>query len=229
MSGRFQYTLVRSQRKTVALHITKDATLEVRAPLKTKKADIDRFVASKADWIRTHLEKASARLAERADFTLDYGSRVTLFGDEYPIAAGQGRAVKFDGVCVYVPPGLDAAQIKRAVIRLYRSIARESLSERAGHFAGLMGVVPACIKITGAKTRWGSCSGKNSINFSWRLVMADEDVVDYVVIHELAHVREHNHSPRFWAIVEAILPDYKARKRKLRLLQKRLASEDWDE
>jgi len=229
VSGEFQYTLVRSRRKTVALHITKDAALEVRAPLKTKKTDIDRFVASKADWILTHLEKASSRLAERADFTLNYGSRVILFGDEYPIAAGQGRGVRFDGFYVYVPPGLDAVQIKRAVIRLYRTIARESLNEGAGHFAGLMGVVPAGIKITGAKTRWGSCSGKNSINFSWRLVMADEDVVDYVVIHELAHIREHNHSPRFWAIVEAILPDYKARKRKLRLLQKRLAVEDWDE
>jgi len=228
MNGGFQYTIVRSRRKTVALHITKDAALEVRAPLNRSRADIDRFVASKENWIRAHFEKASAQSAERAAFTLDYGSEIVLFGDEYPIAAGHDRSVRFDGTCVYVPPDLDAGQIKQAVIQLYRAIARDALSERAEYFAGLMGVVPESIKISGAKTRWGSCSGKNSINFSWRLVMSDEDVVDYVVVHELAHISEHNHSQRFWAIVEGMLPDYKDKRQKLRRLQERLAAEDWD-
>lgn len=229
VSGELRYTLVRSSRKTVALHITKDAALEVRAPLKMKEADIDRFVDSKENWIRAHLEKAYARSIERADFSLDYGSRITLLGDEFPIAAGQGRSVRFNGTNVFVPPNLDPTQIKRAVVRLYRAIARDTLSERAEHFAGLMGVVPSGVRINGAKTRWGSCSGKNSINFSWRLVMADEDVVDYVVVHELAHISEHNHSPRFWSVVEGILPDYKARKWKLKKLQEKLAVEDWGE
>ena len=229
MSCEDRYTLVRSRRKTVAIYITKAAALEVRAPLKAKKADIDRFVASKESWIRTHLERASARLAKRAEFTLGYGSRIILFGGEYPIAASQVSGVKFDGTCVYVPPCLDTAQIKRAVVRLYRGIARDALTERAEYFAGLMDVTPAAIKINGAKSRWGSCSGKNSINFSWRLVMADEDIVDYIVIHELAHIIEHNHSPRFWSIVGSILPDYKDKRRNLKQLQEKLTTEDWGE
>ena len=224
-----QYKLVQSRRRTVAIHITKDAAVEVRAPLKMQNADIDRFVASKEQWIRAHLEMASARSAACTAFTLDYGDQITLFGQAYPVAAGKGRAVSFDGTTVFVPPDLDPAEIKRAVIRLYRAIAKHTLHKRNEHFAELMGVQPAGIKITGAKTRWGSCSGKNSINFSWRLVMADEDVIDYVVTHELAHIREHNHSPRFWATVEGVLPDYKARHKKLKLLQKKLAFEDWDE
>ena len=90
-----------------------------------------------------------------------------------------------------------------------------------------MSVTPSAVRINGAKTRWGSCSGKKSINFSWRLIMASDDVIDYVVVHELAHLLELNHSARFWAVVEKILPDCRERRKQLRELQKRLATEDW--
>jgi predicted metal-dependent hydrolase len=222
------YSLVRSRRKTIAIHITKDAAVQVRAPLKTPKSDIDRFVESKAQWVRTHLKNASMRLDAKATFALDYGSKIMLLGKEYPIAAVTGRSVRFDGTGVFIPPGLSSDEIKRAVVLLYKAIAKQTLSARAGRFAGLMGVAPAGIKITGAKTRWGSCSGKNSINFSWRLIMADEDVVDYVVVHELAHILEHNHGALFWGIVEVVLPDYIDRRRKLKSKQKKLALENWD-
>ncbi|MDR2568929.1 MAG: M48 family metallopeptidase, partial [Oscillospiraceae bacterium] len=75
---------------------------------------------------------------------------------------------------------------------------------------------------------WGSCSAKKSLNFSWRLIMADEDVIDYVVVHELAHLIEMNHSVRFWAVVERVLPDYRERQKWLRELQRKLNVEDWD-
>ena len=223
-----QYKLVRSRRKTVAIHISRDASVEIRAPLKMPAAQIDRFVASKEKWIHLHLEKAAVRSAARTGFALDYGGSITLFGIEHPILAGKGRGAGFDKAGVIVPGGLDADGIKRAVVKLYRTIARDTMAERTNRFAGLMGVAPSGIKITGAKTRWASCSGKNSISFSWRLVMADEDVIDYVVVHELAHIFEHNHSPRFWAIVESMLPDHKARQKKLKLLQNKLAAENWD-
>jgi len=96
------------------------------------------------------------------------------------------------------------------------------------HYAGLMSASPTAVKINGAKTRWGSCSAKKSLNFSWRLVMADDSVIDYVVVHELAHITEMNHSARFWAIVAGVLPDYKERQKQLKALQKRLNAEDWE-
>jgi len=91
-----------------------------------------------------------------------------------------------------------------------------------------MNVSPASVKVNGAKSRWGSCSGKNSVNFSYLLITAADGLIDYVITHELAHTKEHNHSGRFWAIVGDALPDYKERRRALRELQKRLASEGWE-
>lgn len=224
-----QYKLIRSRRKTVAIHISRDAALEVRAPLKMTIAEIDEFIASKEQWISAHLEKASAQSAARSAFTLDYGSQITLLGKAYSIMAGQTRRVSLSETGVMIPPGLSAVEVKRAVIMLYRAVAKDDLIDRTRRIAQMMGVKPAGIKITGAKTRWGSCSGKNNINFAWRLIMAGDKIIDYVVVHELAHISEHNHSPRFWAVVEGMLPDYKDRRRELRLLQKKLAIEDWDE
>lgn len=228
MNNIITYTLIRSRRKTVAIYIRDNASVEVRAPLKMPISDIGRFVDSKSNWIRSNLERVSHNLAARSSFTLTYGDKITLLGAEYPIRAGHGRSMGFDGSGVFILPRLNDDEVKQAVIRIYKRIAKASLRERAEHFAGLMGVTPASIKITSAKTRWGSCSGKNNISFSWRLVMTSGFAIDYVIVHELAHIIEHNHSPRFWAIVERILPDYKLRQKELKLFQEKLTAQNWD-
>lgn len=120
------------------------------------------------------------------------------------------------------------AQIKSACVQIYRMLAKRDLTEKTLDFAKQMSVMPTAVKINNAKTRWGSCSSKKSLNFSWRLIMADDDVIDYVVVHELAHITEMNHSARFWSIVEGVLPDYRKRKTKLKELQRRLNGEDWE-
>ena len=171
----FPYTITRSRRKTLAIHVAKDATVEVRAPLRLPKTDIERFVAQKQAWI----EKAVHKMRERKDNA---------------VVIGEARESEL------------------------RDKAAAVIPERVAFYAKLMGVTPAAVKINGAKTRWGSCSGKNSLNFSWRLMLCEPDAVDYVVVHELAHIREHNHSPRFWAVVAEVLPDYKARRKMLREL-----------
>jgi len=111
--------------------------------------------------------------------------------------------------------------------QIYRLKAKEYIPSRVKEISKSMGVTPATIKINGAKTRWGSCSSLKSINFSWRLMMAEDAVIDYVVVHGLAHLIEMNHSPRFWAIVERIVPDYKERQIQLKNLQKKLSVENW--
>jgi hypothetical protein len=189
------YILTRSKRKTVALHI-RDGTVEIRAPLKTPKRDIDKFISSKEKWIVDKLALSNERMKQRESFSLDYGDTVLYRGKQYPIMAKDG--------------------------------GRRDLTEKALGFAKQMSAIPAAIKINGAKTRWGSCSGKKSLNFSWRLIMAEDDVIDYVVVHELAHITEMNHSPRFWSVVESVLPDYRERRIKLKALQRRLSCEDWE-
>ncbi len=103
-------------------------------------------------------------------------------------------------------------QEREALVRL----AMERLPGRVTHFAAIMGLYPAGITITGARTRFGSCSGKNRICFSWRLMQYPEEAVDYVVVHELAHIRHKNHSPAFYACVEQVLPDWRERRQMLK-------------
>jgi predicted metal-dependent hydrolase len=221
------YTLIRSKRKTVAIYI-KGRSVEIRAPLRMPKSDINKFVAAKENWIADKLAASSDQAARRECFSLEYGDSVTYRGRQYPIIAKDGSRIGFDSVNFYMPPDLTTEQIKSACVQIYRKLAKRDLAERIAGFAERMSVVPAAIKINGAKTRWGSCSAKKNLNFSWRLMMAGDDVIDYVVVHELAHITEMNHSKKFWAVVESILPDYRERRLKLKVLQQKLNTENWE-
>ena len=97
-----------------------------------------------------------------------------------------------------------------------KAIARRILPEKVEKYSKIMGIIPEHVSINSAKTRFGSCSGKNRLNFSCRLMQYPEDAIDYVVVHELAHIKHHNHSKQFWALVEKYMPDYKERKNLLK-------------
>ena len=227
MNEPMTYKLIRSNRKTIAIHITKDAKVEVRAPFKAKQKEIDQFISLKRGWIEKHLKRISEVQEDRQNFELNYGDHLRLMGEKVPLVARAGDKVGFDGQCFYLPPRFPPDEIKLAVIGLYRQIAKQVLTDRTFAYAKDMRLQPTAVKVNSAKTRWGSCSNKGSINYSWRLIMAEEEIIDYVIVHELAHLKELNHSPRFWAIVESILPDYKKRQKKLKEFQKEIASENW--
>jgi len=221
------YTLSRSKRKTLSLYV-RSGKVEVRAPVEVSKSEIDKFVVSKEKWITDQLEKANERQEQRGKFTLNYSDMVLYGGKGYPIVAKPGGRVGFDGERFYMPPDLPPDRIKYACVQIYRLLAKRDLTNKVLDFAKRMEVEPHAVKINGAKTRWASCSGKKSLNFSWRLMMAEDDVVDYVVVHELAHITELNHSERFWAIVRGMLPDYMERQKRLKVLQKKLSMENWE-
>ncbi len=167
--------VIRSKRRTLALEITADLRVVVRAPRWCPSWEIERFVASHEGWIARHLETQRAR-AERA-------------------AERQ------------VTPEEEA--------RL-RSLAAEVIPARVAHYSAMMGLNPTGVRITGAQKRFGSCSSKNSLCFSWRLMQYPPEAIDYVVVHELAHIRHHNHSAAFHALVESYLPDHRERRALLR-------------
>jgi predicted metal-dependent hydrolase len=221
------YTLTRSNRRTCAIYIRTGA-VEVRAPLTLSQAAIDRIVNRKADWIARKLAESRTQTDQRSSFVLHYGDNVLYRGREYPITAKPGNQAGFDGASFWMPPDLPPERIKAICALTYRLCAKQTLPKKAADFARRMDVMPASVRINGAKTRWGSCSTKKNVSFSWYLMMADDEIIDYVVIHELAHLTEMNHSPRFWAIVAGVLPDYKARQARLKLLQQRLRTENWD-
>ena len=220
------YTLVRAKRKTVSIRI-RNGSVEVRAPLKYPLSEIDRFVSLKEKWIIDKLVISQKQKGMKEAFSVNYGDKIYLLGAALPIIEKDGLQAGFDGGCFYLPPNLEPDHVKEICVEVYRRLAESYLATRVAIFADFMGTKPTAVKISGAKKRWGSCSSRKSLNFSWRLIMASEDIIDYVIVHELAHLTQMNHSRKFWAIVESMLPDYRDRKKELCKLGKRLAEEDW--
>jgi predicted metal-dependent hydrolase len=212
------YVLVRSRRRTVGLEVRPDATLVVRAPTRTPVWFVESLLREKVGWIEDKLAKAGSHvsLLPRHDFLT--GERFPYLGREWPfvVVAFQKTPLTFDEKTGF---SLDMAAFDRGEVvfeEWYRARARELLAERVHHYAPLVGVSLPRLRITGAERRWGSCSTTGTISFAWRLIMAPMDVLDYVVVHELAHRREMNHSTRFWAVVASVLPDYDTRRRWLK-------------
>ena len=225
-----EYKLTRSKRKTMAIKINRDSSLEVRAPINLSKKKIDEFVNSKEKWIAKHTKEISEKYKLKKEFTLNFGDYVTVRGEKACIHIIEGNISKYDEEkkIFYISKTANSHQIKEILIELYKLIAKAYIYQRVVFFAKQMNVSPTNIRITSAKTRWGSCSGKNSVNFSWRLIMADDKTIDYVIIHELAHIKQHNHSSNFWKIVESVMPDYKKQKEKLKMLSEKLSKENWN-
>ena len=161
------YQLIRSDRKTIALQLTPQGELIVRAPRRMKKAEIDTFVLSKTDWIEKHRQVLSQTPAM---------------------------------------PRFTPEEINALADR-----ALAELPGRVAHFAKIVGVTYGGITIRNQRSRWGSCSSAGNLNFNCLLMLAPPEVRDYVIVHELCHRKEMNHSPAFWAEVEKVLPDYQER------------------
>ena len=167
------YELSRSDRRTVALEVTREGRVLVRAPRRMTRKDIDSFVAKHQDWLEIHLAKQKNWQAA------------------HPEPTPQEQQTLIDK-------------------------AKAILPEKVARYAAIMGLQPSGITITGARTRFGSCSPKNRLCFSWRLMAYPEEAIDYVVVHELAHIVHRNHGPEFHALVERILPDHRKRRAMLK-------------
>ncbi len=209
-----EYTLMRTDRRTVAIRILADGTVEVRAPRRLSKKAIENFIFEKKDWIEKHRQEILSRKPE------DIQSRRILFkGEWYDMQPTDRDIVGFDGQCFYASPSLTAEELVTGMEALMKKLAKQYLVPQTMQKAVEMGLCPQKIGITSAKTKWASCTGATNINFSWRLMAAPPDVIDYVIVHELCHMTEMNHSNRFWALVERQCPDWKALRDKLPTVQ----------
>ena len=218
------YQLIRSKRKTVAIEIKQDGTVQVKAPNRLPLRYIEQFIQEKQGWIQQHVQQITQWKEQKQRFSIQPGDTMLLLGREYPVQLG--NQVCFWKNNFYVPK-MEFAALQPKLIQLYRELAHQTILPRVEWFAKQMGLIPASVKISSAKKRWGSCSGTNRINFSWRLVMAPLPTVDYVVVHELCHMIEHNHSAAFWKLVAQIVPDYPEQKQRLAELSYRLLQENW--
>jgi hypothetical protein len=205
MSADFE--LIRSRRRTIALIVRHDGRLVVRAPLRAPEKLIREFVVSKADWVRKKQAQTQAeRLPARRYVE---GEHFPYLGKSYPLkyVGPQRPALKLGSAFRLSRSARSRA--RAAFLRWYKTRSAQVLAERVNRIALEHGFVYRQIRISSARTRWGSCSSRGTLSFSYRLVMAPLEVVDYVVVHELVHLKIRNHSKKFWAQVAAILPDYK--------------------
>lgn len=212
----------------MGLYITQNAEIEVRVPNGTPQKVVADFVGQHQQWISTHHGAVAQQVAERENFELRFGANLLFLGQEFPLESVEKPAFGFDGQHFYAYAQMSAEEIKISLVGIYRTLAKKVLSTMVEDLAKHMGLKPKAVKINGARTRWGSCSSAGNLNFSWYLVMAEETTIRYVVVHELAHLIEMNHSPSFWRIVEQVLPNYKTEREKLKLLQKKLNVQCWE-
>ncbi len=175
-------TIIRSNRKTLAIQINPDLSVTVRAPIYASQREIERILKEKEGWIQKHIEKIREQEAKRKETRGEHGEHSESVEREY---------------------------LSREEIQKLAEKALGYVPKRVSHYAKQIGVTYGKITIRNQKTRWGSCSSKGNLNFNCLLMLTPPEVIDYVVVHELCHRKEMNHSKAFWAEVEKVLPDYK--------------------
>ena len=212
MKSRYNFEidkLIRSHRKTIGLQITNDARLIVRAPHYASEDYIHQLIQRKESWIKAKQEYFKQRQNKILVRKFVPGEEFLFLGHSYPLIALEDlpKAVVLDNSLMISPMVLGNAQVH--IENWYKAQALEYITQRVEYYAQLTGLKYKSIRINNATTRWGSCGYKDSLNFTWRLIMAPSRVVDYVVIHELMHLKQKNHSRKFWAEVVRVMPDYK--------------------
>ena len=207
--------IIRSKRKTLALIVKPDGSVVVRAPLRVSERRVREFVEKNRPWIEKNQAKALAAPVRPSRQYLP-GELFPYLGAAYPleIVEGQREPLRLDGA--FRLAASQRTDAPTAFERWYREQARQILTARLEFFAHQYDFHYQGIRITSARTRWGSCSASGSLSFSWRLIQAPQDAVDYVVVHELVHTAIHNHSKQFWRRVAAILPTYREHRQWLR-------------
>ena len=219
------YQIIRCKRKSTALYVKEGGNVVVRAPFFVSNEQIDGFVQSHYHWILQKQSEQQNLQQKKERFSVTDQDTLTVLGREYPVV--HGNQVHFNGT-IFEIPEIPFSQIKPQVIAEYKRLAKEIITERVHYFSELTGWKAESVKIGNAKTRWGSCSGTNSLNFTWKLIFSDLSTIDYVVLHELAHTKEHNHSQRFWNLEAEYMPNYKEIRERLIAVQKKLMQENWD-
>ena len=218
---RIEYTLIQSSRQNVLFQALPEAGLRVYAPKYLRLRDVDEMVRQRADQLLDMQRRSEARLeADRRAHPVTDGSPILIEGKRCILRLHRGarRSGRLAGEEYHLTlPNPDSDPDVRAAIRATLSTAALTrIRERLNYYAPRVGRAPGRIAIREQKSRWGSCSSKGNLNFNWKLIMAPPQALDYVVIHELCHLHEFNHSPRFWTLVAGQMPDYEVWKKWLK-------------
>lgn len=214
------YRLDWTRRRTMGCVVTLQG-LVVRAPRWVGVRQIEAFLLEKSAWILRHLHTMRTRQQQPSPAPLvwRHGSVFQLWGQDWSVQLGADSVLAYELerlLHLPLPPDAQGDPVEAALARWLQLQARQTLTQRLNHHAPLLGVRWSRLSLSQARTRWGSARQDGHIRLHWRLVHLPLALVDYVVVHELAHLHEMNHGPKFWAWVERILPDHRERRQALR-------------
>lgn len=204
--------IIRSDRRTISLIITAEGELVVRAPRRSSLASIQQVIRERADWIERNIARIKDQPRGISE-PLHEGSQVWLRGEPHTLLFKGGLTPLTDKVILL----RRTADIAAGAEKWFRAEARRYLTLRTDELSAQTGFRCSGLRITSARTRWGSCSAKNSLSFTWRIIMAPPKVIDYLIVHELAHTIQKNHSPAYWNLVAAVMQDYKEHRKWLKV------------
>lgn len=220
-----EYEWTTAGRKTIGITITPDGSITVKAPFGTTKEYIRQCVRKKAEWILSKTKKLEKRQEKACDRYFEDGEILFYLGQKYAFRQIWEGSIKKENMAAirldaetkeiqmyYTGPKWTPEEKKGILEQWYRGEAKKHLGLLAEKFSHKIPCSFNTIRIKNQKTCWGSCSAKGNLNFNWRIMMAPPEISEYLVVHELCHRLEMNHSTAFWKLVEKQIPDYKERR-----------------
>ena len=214
----FEYEIVRSARRSISIEVSK-AKVVVRSPHFVAAAQLEKFVREKATWVQQKLAQQQNQIDEVPERTYATGSQLPLLGKDLTLSVNrQTQADIFrygDELRVYLAMRSrlsDEDQARRLVGQWYQRQALSILTAKTDAMVALIGAKHSGVTIKATRSKWGHCTVRGAIQYNWQILLAPEAIVDYLVAHEVSHLRHHNHSPDFWALVASICPEYKKRR-----------------
>lgn len=199
--------IIRSHRRTIALQILPDASLIVKAPVHVSMSTINTFISQHTEWIEERLQRLQSR-PKAAKRTYTSGDIFLYLGREYRLDVGNHLGIAVKGDTLLFPQGIHF-RIQKELTTWYMQQARKIITEQVEYYAKQMSASYTDLTFSDTKSQWGRCTHDNRLQFSWRLVMAPLLTLNYVVVHELTHTTEKNHSRAFWSKVRYFNPTYR--------------------
>ncbi len=207
--------IVRTYRRSLSLTISRKGELIVRAPKKLTNEKIFEFINDKEKWINRKKKEILSQLEQNSSL-IDY-NQIMLFGSTYKIFSVAGiKKIELNNNKILTPIFADKFDMINKVAKWYIEIAKDVIAKRVEYFADLMQIEYNSFSITNSKSRWGSCDSSANIKLNFRVVMLPHKIIDYIIIHELSHILEFNHSKEFYKVIETLLPDWQLHKKNLK-------------
>ncbi len=223
------YLLERRSRRTVGLKITAEG-LVVHAPRRIFEFQLNQILQEKSNWILSKLKNREANQVEKIEWV--DGEHLLYLGQDIQLSISPNNpnkklvfdenTLKMNALQANIHAGSGKAVFSKQVIAWYKKQATQDFSRRLEILAAKLGVPTPPLTLSNAQSRWGSCNSRGEVRLSWRLLQAPPHIINYVICHELAHLKQMNHSPKFYAVLESLFPNHKAAEKELKILSPQL-------